>query len=389
MLSRFLNDLFAKGQAALQRRWLRSMLAFCLSMTGLLMLHVPVIDGVAGATQSSTPPPPAPPNLILNGSVAIKNHTTRVEEGKPLNIDILSTDPVTQRSLTVGVLQNGNLYTDSGQSGLTLPDGATLTNTGMGSATFSWTPAVGSSATSPSVTLTFASHNAYFGTTTKQVVTILVDDNLAPSFDEGKMSQLPSSVAVDHALSLPITVNADPDNDSVQITSSKLPAGASLGKAVLNAGGQWVSMLNWTPKMTQLGKHYAINLQAVDDQVNPAQASYPLNLSVVPVVAPTFDVSLLAAQNFIVNKKNQYRLIVNADAYSKQVTISVDGVLPKGASLSKAKKVNGQWLALLNWKPSPTQLGDYPITLIAQDPAAQTTSASAARFTVTVSVVAQ
>jgi hypothetical protein len=325
-----------------------------------------VIDGVTAAT---TVTPPAPKLILTATTPAIVNNKIRSKDGQPISIDISGTDSDRYASVVVGMVQNNTFYTD--QNGLTLPPGASLVpdSNYANKATFNWTPPTGTSTSTPTVTLKFRAHDTYWNTSRTQTVTINVEDNVAPTFDEASMA-VSQSVAVDTPLSVAITANPDSDQDNVSITANGLPKGAKLSNAKKNQLGQWVSQLKWTPTLDQIGKN-AITFTAVDDKLSPAQTTYPIDFVVGYVAAPAFDATMQNVQSAVVNKALKFPLIVNADKYSKHVSIASDTLLPPGAKLSPAKLVKGKWVATMTWKPTAAQLGtSFPVTFSTLDPAA-------------------
>jgi hypothetical protein len=338
-----------------------------------------VIDGVTAATATAAPAHPKP-KLHLTASPAIVNNTIRSRDEQTITIDISASDVNGPSSLLIGMVQNGYIYSD--QSYLLLPDGASFTvdSSDPTKATFSWTPALGTSSTSPRMSFKFGAFDTKWNISKTQTVNINIDDNLAPTFDEASM---PASqpVKVDSPLNIPITANPDPDKDNVNISADSLPKGAKLTKAKQNANGQWVSYLKWKPILDQIGTH-TITFFATDDKINAAQTSYPMDFVVDYVDAPQFDASMQNVVTATIKKPLKFKVIVNADPYSKQVSISNATLLPPGAKLSKTRKVKGQWVATMIWKPSAAEAGNsYPVTFAVDDPAAGSGSTAATDVT--------
>lgn len=319
-----------------------------------------VIDGVTAATAPSPPAHPAP-TLML--SPTISNNVIHTKEGQTVTIAMSASDPNGYNTVRVGIQSN-------------LPEGASfvLDPVDESQATFTWTPAIGSATKTPSVVVKFFAQNYHWKPVTQrnQTITIKVDDDAAPSFDQTALS--PTQILkVDTPLKLPVVVNPDLDNDTVLLSATDLPAGAKLGKAVRNAKGQWISKLVWTPSLAQIGLNTIIFI-ATDDSVSPTQVTYPVEFNVGYVAAPSFAVTMPTTKTVVVNKKLSFKVTVNADPYSKLITISPTN-MPAGATLSSAKKVGKLWQATFSWKPTLAQVGEQLVTFAATDPAAGTNSA--------------
>lgn len=230
-------------------------LTLCIGGSGIF------IDGVTAASATATPTPPTLSVSTPKSSPPIVNNTIRTLEGQSIQFAVSAADPNGYSTLRLQLLS-------------ALPPGAKYVAHGT-SGTFSWTPVAGSSQSHPKSAVKFEAVNYFLGTSTSLLVTLAVDDNLAPSFDPS--IPLQQSAVVGETLKFPVTADPDPDDDSVNIQALGLPAGATLGKSIKNAKtGKWTALLTWTPTPAQVNKSFPVTLIARDDILHPAQTTYPV-----------------------------------------------------------------------------------------------------------------
>jgi hypothetical protein len=350
-----------------------------------------VVDAYASAT-NLTPIVVATPSISVatpSGSTPIVTNgnqkTLQAVVGQPVVINVNTSDPngyngyvfagVSQNNLfyydaTQYILvQNAQLYLNPASVNL-LPTSSTLLNkkATLGNytqSTFSWTPTLANVNTS--VTVSFIATNYYYPAapvSQLQSVTINVvgaAESTTPSFSMPAEQTL--TVGVD--AQIPVTVVPDTDNDNVLISATNLPTGATLGTAAKNASGQWVAVLNWTPTAAQVGSS-VINFQAQDAQ-ETAVVTNPVTFVVQNNARPAFSGAMTSLVTAAQNVSLTYKVIVIPDSQTNSVLITATG-LPKGATLSKPSLVNGQYIALMTWKPDATQIGSsYPVTFTAED----------------------
>lgn len=237
--------------------------------------HEALIDAVAAATQVA--PPPATPNINIDPPPV--NNVFRVAEGEKITFTVNATDP--NGFFSVALLNT------------ILPAGATFTPTlydccygNARSRVFSWTPGVGTATTQPVTTLKLTALNWHTPgqrppyPTRNWTISIVVDDNQAPSFDASIPRR--QSAVVGETLVFPLTVMPDPDDDAVVISAQGLPPGAVLSKAQKDAAsGRWSAVMRWKPTKFQLNKTYNATFIAQDDNlVSSAQSTYPVTFSV-------------------------------------------------------------------------------------------------------------
>jgi hypothetical protein len=137
-----------------------------------------------------------------------------------------------------------------------LPTGASFTDNGDGSATFSWTPALDQAGSYP---LTFSVQDDYVppGTDSEAITVTIGGGNQPPVLSPIGNHMAYSGEALSIALSA-----SDPDGDALSFSASNLPLGA-----LLNDNGDGTASLDWTPDLGQLGTH---SLQiSVSDAGNP------------------------------------------------------------------------------------------------------------------------
>jgi hypothetical protein len=230
-----------------------------------------VIDGVAAATQVSSPtPPPAPANAapqlkLTYNSNGPKQKSRTIDEGETLTIQVLAKDP------------NGD-FVSLKASGL--PDGSTWTYSDGKPATgvFSWTPAPGTADTLPSTVVTFSATdtptNNTLSQTTRQPVTLTVGLNTPPTINP---IQVPAA-RVGKLLKIKV-VATDTDNDLLKLSYSSLPPGAKL-KLKPQKKGTLTGTLTWKPKAAQGGQSFPITFTIQDSYPNPYQASEDIVIDV-------------------------------------------------------------------------------------------------------------
>lgn len=310
-----------------------------------------------------------PPTINLTASSIISNNVISVIEGQSITINATANDSTGDSTLQVGIIQGGVF-----KSTFALPDGETLSivNNDPTQVKYSWTPSHGAAVTTPTITLAFEALTNTTSTTKTITIAVSADKtsaNLPTSFDKASMLT-PQTIKVDTPVKIPVIANPDPDKDKILIAATGLPKGAKLSKAIKSKNGQWVSQMTWTPNLAQLGSN-TVTFEATDDRKKPALVTYPVEFIVDYVAAPSFVMPPQMPSEIagIAKKPLTYKVIVNADPTSKNVLISATG-LPKGAKLTKAKKVKNQWLSTLTWKPTVTQIGVFPVTISTQDPAA-------------------
>lgn len=359
--SKTLGGLALTGHKRLARR--AKMLLMTIMIAVIVVEPDLVIDGVTAATP---PPKPPAPKLVLTSSTAIVNNKIRLLAGQTLTIDLIAADPKGYTNVKAGILDNGVITVDS--NSLSQLPGASITEVGGDPAhtLFTWTPQADDALTKPMVVLKFVAVNTHLKTKRTQAITVTIDDNVAPTFNE--TTTPPQQTITAGILSkILVAANADPDNDAVVITANDLPAGAVLSKTVKNKQGVWVATLSWKPGFEMGGTDMPVTFTAQDDELNPAQTTYPVTFSVVDVTSPSFAASMPGVQNAVGGKKLAFKVIVNPDPHSQTVSISATG-LPAGAILSKPSKVKGQWVAIMSWKPSAALAGSsFPVTFTAQD----------------------
>jgi len=323
-----------------------------------------VIDGVTAASVIATPTPPV---LQITASPNIVNGVVQAQVGQPLTINISGTDPNGYKTLYVGIVESGYLYNVQSSFPTPLPSGAVFQLVGNDptKATITWTPTASSANTSTNIE--FAALNTYWGTYSLQNIsinTVNAVENNPPSFDAASISTQ-QSVLVGTQYNIPIIVNPDTDNDNVTMTASNLPNGAVLGGAAINAKGQWVAVLTWTPTSQEIGSQ-AITFTAQDNQETTV-SSYTVNFTVVNPSHPEFAASMPSLQKAVQNTPLIYNVIVKPDSQTNNVLITATG-LPQGASLSKPVLSNGQLIAIMTWTPNASQINNtFPVTFTAED----------------------
>ena len=221
---------------------------------------------------------------------------------------VLSPSPIGNRTLSVGqTLMIAITASDADGDALTfssanLPTGATLTPSGPGAATFSWTPAATQTGSFANVTITVSDG----ALNDAEIFTITVagtNANLPPVVTN------PGSKTVTEGQLLSfVIVGADPNGDVLSFASANLPGGATLSPA---------GAFTWTPVAGQAGS-YSVTVTATDNG-SPALTSAPQTfvITVLAVRPGDIDVDgdvdsddlnlILAARNTLANGPNDLR----------------------------------------------------------------------------------
>jgi len=268
-----------------------------------------------------------------------------VDENQNLSFTVTASDPDSGDTVTL--------------SATGLPAGASFT---PGTGAFSWTPTYEQSGTHD-VTFT-ATDDGTPNLDDSETITITVNNvNRPPVLDPiGD-----KSVNENEDLSFTVTAS-DPDSgDTVTLSATGLPAGASFIPAT--------GAFNWTPTYEQSGTH-DVTFTATDDGTPNLDDSETITITVnnvnrPPVLDPIGDKSIDESQNlsFIVTASDP-------DA-GDAVTLSAMG-LPAGASFTPAT-------GAFNWTPTSDQVGEHAVTFAATDDGSPNLSDSE---TITITVTA-
>jgi len=177
-----------------------------------------------------------------------------------------------------------------------VPAGATFTDHGDGTGTFSWTPTTGDRG---SYSVTFTADDGELNDTTTAAITVF-EEELPPVLDPV------DDVSVAEGDTLVVTfTGSDVNGDTLSLSVTPLPGAATLTKT---GPGSWT--LTWTPGFNQHGS-YPMTATLTDGQF---QVSDPFTVTVTDVdVPPTFT-----------NLRDQMAL-VNADSMSYVDAQDFDG----------------------------------------------------------------
>jgi len=272
-----------------------------------------------------------------NGSVALTSGDNLPPALDPIGDKSVDENHVLAFTVTASDPDPGDTVTLS-VSGL--PAGASFT---PASGAFGWTPAYDQAGEYP-VTFT-ATDDGVPNLSDSETITITVNNvNRAPILDPV------GDKSVDENQPLAFTVTAsDPDaEDTVALSASVLPAGASFTPAT--------GAFDWTPTYDQSGS-YDVTFTATDDGVPVLTDSETITITVdnvnrAPVLDPIGDKSVLQDSALAFT-------ITASDPDDDGITFSPTG-LPAGASLGE---LTGQF----SWTPTADQVGLHDVTFIATD----------------------
>ncbi len=246
--------------------------------------------------------------------------------------------------LTFGVSASDPDETTPALSAANLPTGASFTDNGDGTGTFTWTP-------------TFAQAGAYDVTftasdgslTDQEIVNITVTEagNQAPVL----AAIGPKSTTEDVLLTFGVSAS-DPDGTTPALTATGLPTGASF-----TDNGDGTGTFSWTPSFTQAGV-YSVTFAASDGSLTD-QEIVSITVSESGNQAP-----ILAAIGPQTTTE-QVRLLFVVSASDPDLTtptLTATG-LPSGATFTD----NGNGTGTFDWTPTYTQAGAYNVTFTASD----------------------
>ena len=234
-------------------------------------------------------------------------------------------------------------------------DGDTLTTTATGLPTgatfngsnFAWTPDFTQAGT---YNITFTTTDAGNNTDTETITITVTDINRAPDLN----SVTAKSIDENQTLTFNL-IATDEDNDTITISSSNLPTGATLTS----------NTFSWKPDYTQSGS-YSVTFNSTDGSLTDQTiVSITVNnINRAPSIATITNKTI--GENQLLNFN-----IIASDPDGETVTTSATG-LPTGATL-----INNNF----SWTPQFNQSGIFNITVTATDSLLE----SSETFTITVS----
>lgn len=212
--------------------------------------------------------------------------TANAVEGTPLTLAVNASDP---DGNAVTLVANG------------LPQGASF-NTASGQ--FTWTPAPGTAAATPTVLVNFAATdkptNGAAALTSKASVTIHLAATAGTVNNPPVIAPIADQNAyVGQTLSFQV-VASDKDGDTISLTAAGQPL--SLGASFDPATG----VFSWTPTAAQISAPatpYTLTVTATDDFASPASSTETIAISVNPASNGTATLTRLAVQTAAWNNK--------------------------------------------------------------------------------------
>ncbi|MCP5058661.1 MAG: tandem-95 repeat protein [bacterium] len=256
-----------------------------------------------------------------------------VNEGETLDLMLSASDP------------DGDGLTISASSA---PASSTFQDNGDGTASFSWTPA--------------------FGSTGNYAVSFSVVDNGSPPANDsesiniavGDVDRAPvltpiGNRTVDENVQLAFNVTAtDPDGDAIALSLAGLPTGATW-----TDNGDGTGAFAWTPAFDQAGNH-ALSFTATDNG-NPVQATTEnLTITVGDVNRPPV---LTPIGNQTADEGVLLQLALQAtDPDANGLTLALAGA-PQGMALQD----NGDGTGTLAWTPGFGDAGNHTVTVSVTD----------------------
>ena len=260
---------------------------------------------------------------------AIGNQT--VDEGQLLEFTVSASDSDIGDTLT---FQLGNP-----------PTGATLTNNGDGTATFSWTPDFTQAGNYIDVLFTVTDNGVPVKADMETITITVGDVNRPPQFD------VLGSQNSDEGVELSFNVQAtDPDGNTITLAVSNSPSGA-----VFTDNGNGNGTLTWTPDFGQAG-NYTVMFTATDDGAPVQSDTLDVTITIGNVNQPP--VLSMIGDRTVVEDELLEIILTGSDPDGDNLSYSVSN-LPTGASFND----NGDGTATFSWIPDFGQAGSFPNVL--------------------------
>jgi hypothetical protein len=217
---------------------------------------------------------------------------------------------------------------------------------GNGTGNFSWTPGFFQEGV---YNVTFQAADTAGGVDLEIVSITVTNTNRDPVLDPIGSQAVAEGVN----LTFPVT-SSDIDNDSVTLTTSALPTGASF---VDNGNG--TGSFAWTPDFTQEGA-YAVTFLVTDTAGGTDFESVSIT-----VTRTNVDPVLAAIGPQSVAENTNLNFGVSATDFDLDPLVLSTSPLPTGATFTD----NGNGTGTFDWTPDFTQAGSYPVTFRAFDTA--------------------
>jgi len=225
-----------------------------------------------------------------------------------------------------------------------LPTGATYTDNGNGTASFSWTP---SFVQAGLYSVTFYASDGVAIDSEVVAITVAEAGNQAPVLAAIGAKNTTENILLAFAVSA-----SDLDGTIPALTSSALPSGA-----IYTDNGNGTASFSWTPSFVQAGLYsvtfYASDGVAVDSEVVAITVAEAGNQS--PVLAA------IGAKNTTENVLLAFA--TSATDIDGTIPALTSSALPTGATYTD----NGNGTASFSWTPSFVQAGLYSVTFYASD----------------------
>jgi len=261
-----------------------------------------------------------------------------INEGAPLTVNISATDP-----------DGGALILTAAN----LPNGATFTDNGDGTATLTWTPGAGTAGVY-TVSVTATDSNNLSDVQTFTITVAAANTNLPPVLAPV------NNQTISEGASITITIAAiDNNGDAITLAASGLPAGATFTD---NQNG--TGRLTWTTDFDDAGV-YTVTVTAQDPLGAIDTDSFKITVTNVnrkPTIAVTGNQAVAEGARMTLE-------ITATDPDGDAITLKATN-LPTTASFTDNKNGTGT----LSWPTTVGDAGSYDVTITATD--AQNASAT-------------
>jgi hypothetical protein len=229
-----------------------------------------------------------------------------------------------------------------------LPTGATFTDNGNGTASFSWTPSVDQSGNYP-ITFTVTDDGDPVASDSEEITVSVGIANNPPVLD----TIGPQDATVDTELSFTVSAT-DPDNDGLILTAANLPVGATFTDNLDGSG-----TFTWTPAAGQEGGHNVL-FSVTDTGVPQGTDTEEVAITVAggnaaPVLNPIGNQTAQLDVELALN-------ISATDADGDALTFNADN-LPLSATFTD----NGDGTAAFSWTPTAGDIGQVVTFSVSDD----------------------
>jgi len=246
------------------------------------------------------------------------------------------------RSVTASDSDGDNLSYAIGN----MPTGATFTDNGDGTATFSWIPDFGQAGNFPNVLFTVTDDGVPFASDSESITITVGDVNRLPV-----LGQTGDRMVAEGDLLEFILIATDPDGDNLSYAIGNAPAGATLVDH-----GDGTATFSWIPDFAQAGNFPNVLFTVTDDGTPSTSDQETITITVGDVNRPP--VLNQIADRTVAEGDLLELILIATDPDGDNLSYAI-GNAPAGATLVD----HGDGTATFNWTPDFVQAGNFPSVL--------------------------